>query len=148
MGLTAERVGQRFASRASRRRILPTQHRRRWRQSRLESSTKSCSRSGEFHHSETAPSPSGKKLFSKWTKAARRHIARAARAEAAFHAKGTVTAGNSSQMSTGAAASVVMSAERAKASASKPLARYVSFATAGYKPEEMGLGPVFAIPKL
>jgi acetyl-CoA acyltransferase len=65
----------------------------------------------------------------------------------AFHAKGTVTAGNSSQMSDGAAAAVVMSAERALALGIKPLARYVSFATAGYKPEEMGLGPVFAIPK-
>src|SRR5437773_6595320 len=64
-----------------------------------------------------------------------------------FHAKGTVTAGNSSQTSDGAAATVVMSAERAKALGIKPLARYVSFATAGYKPEEMGLGPVFAIPK-
>jgi acetyl-CoA acyltransferase len=65
----------------------------------------------------------------------------------AFHAKGTVTAGNSSQMSDGAAAAVVMSAERAQALGIKPLARYVSFATAGYKPEEMGLGPVYAIPK-
>src|SRR5437899_4614634 len=65
----------------------------------------------------------------------------------AFHAKGTVTAGNSSQMSDGAAAAIVMSAERAQALGIKPLARYVSFATAGYKPEEMGLGPVFAIPK-
>jgi acetyl-CoA acyltransferase len=65
----------------------------------------------------------------------------------AFHVRGTVTAGNSSQMSDGAAAAVVMSAERAKALGIKPLARYVSFATAGYKPEEMGLGPVLAIPK-
>ncbi len=65
----------------------------------------------------------------------------------AFHVKGTVTAGNASQMSDGAAAAVVMSAERAHALGIKPLARYVSFATAGYKPEEMGLGPVFAIPK-
>lgn len=65
----------------------------------------------------------------------------------AFHAKGMVTAGNSSQMSDGAAAAVVMSAERARALGIKPLARYVAFATAGYKPEEMGLGPVFAIPK-
>lgn len=65
----------------------------------------------------------------------------------AFHVKGIVTAGNSSQMSDGAAAAVVMSAERAKALGIKPLVRYVSFATAGYKPEEMGLGPVFAIPK-
>ena len=65
----------------------------------------------------------------------------------AFHAKGTVTAGNSSQMSDGAAMAVVMSAQRALALGIKPLARYVSFATAGYRPEEMGLGPVFAIPK-
>jgi acetyl-CoA acyltransferase len=65
----------------------------------------------------------------------------------AFHAKGTVTAGNSSQMSDGAAAAVVMSEEKAKVLGIKPLARFVAFATAGYKPEEMGLGPVFAIPK-
>ncbi|HEY1263306.1 MAG TPA: acetyl-CoA C-acyltransferase [Terriglobales bacterium] len=65
----------------------------------------------------------------------------------AFHAKGTVTAGNSSQMSDGAAAAVVMSGDRAKALGIKPLVRYVSFATAGYKPEEMGLGPVYAVPK-
>lgn len=65
----------------------------------------------------------------------------------AFHAKGTVTAGNSSQTSDGAAAAVVMSAEKAKQLGIKPLARFVAFATAGYKPEEMGLGPVFAIPK-
>src|SRR5690348_200476 len=65
----------------------------------------------------------------------------------AFHLKGMVTAGNSSQMSDGAAAAVVMSAERAKALGIQPMARYVSFATAGYKPEEMGLGPVYAMPK-
>jgi acetyl-CoA acyltransferase len=65
----------------------------------------------------------------------------------AFHVKGVTTAGNSSQMSDGAAAAVVMSAERAQTLGIKPLARYVAFATAGYKPEEMGLGPVFAIPK-
>src|SRR5215469_15611624 len=64
-----------------------------------------------------------------------------------FHAKGTVTAGNSSQTSDGAAAAVVMSAERAAQLGLKPLARFVSFAYAGYLPEEMGLGPVYAIPK-
>jgi len=67
--------------------------------------------------------------------------------KAAFHIKGVSTAGNSSQMSDGAAAAIVMSADRAQALGITPLARYVSFATAGYKPEEMGLGPVFAIPK-
>ena len=65
----------------------------------------------------------------------------------AFHAKGTVTAGNASQMSDGAAAAVVMSADRAKEIGAKPLARFVSFATAGCLPEEMGVGPVYAIPK-
>jgi acetyl-CoA acyltransferase len=65
----------------------------------------------------------------------------------AFHAKGTVTAGNSSQTSDGAAASVLMTSEKAKQLGLKPLARFVSFATAGYLPEEMGLGPVYAIPK-
>jgi acetyl-CoA acyltransferase len=65
----------------------------------------------------------------------------------AFHVKGTVTAGNSSQMSDGAAATIVMSAEKAQALGIKPLARFIAFATAGYKPEEMGIGPVYAIPK-
>src|SRR5438876_4120795 len=64
----------------------------------------------------------------------------------AFHVKGTVTAGNSSQMSDGAAAAVLMSADRAKQLGITPLVRYVSFATAGYKPEELGLGSVYAIP--
>lgn len=66
----------------------------------------------------------------------------------AFHTKGVVTAGNASQMSDGAAAAVVMSAERAKRSGIKPLARFVAFAIAGCSPEEMGIGPVFAIPKV
>jgi acetyl-CoA acyltransferase len=65
----------------------------------------------------------------------------------AFHANGSVTAGNSSQTSDGAAATVVMTAEKAKQLGIQPLVRVVSFATAGYLPEEMGLGPVYAIPK-
>jgi acetyl-CoA acyltransferase len=65
----------------------------------------------------------------------------------AFHARGVVTAGNSSQMSDGAAAAVVMSAERARELGLKPLARFVAYATAGAPPEEMGIGPVHAIPK-
>jgi acetyl-CoA acyltransferase len=70
-----------------------------------------------------------------------------AKLKAVFHAKGTVTAGNSSQMSDGAAAAVVMSDERAEALGLKPLARFVAFAYAGCDPEEMGIGPVYAIPK-
>jgi acetyl-CoA acyltransferase len=65
----------------------------------------------------------------------------------AFHAHGVVTAGNSSQMSDGAAAALLMSAERARALGLKPLARFLAFATAGCLPEEMGVGPVYAIPK-
>jgi acetyl-CoA acyltransferase len=64
-----------------------------------------------------------------------------------FHAKGVVTAGNSSQTSDGAAAAVVMSAERAAQLGIQPLARFVSFAYAGCDPEEMGIGPVYAVPK-
>ncbi|MEP6704951.1 MAG: acetyl-CoA C-acyltransferase, partial [Acidobacteriota bacterium] len=70
-----------------------------------------------------------------------------AKLRAVFHVNGTVTAGNSSQMSDGAAAAVVMSADKAKEIGLTPLARFVSFATAGCLPEEMGIGPVFAIPK-
>lgn len=66
----------------------------------------------------------------------------------AFHVKGTITAGNASQMSDGAAAAVVMSDERAKELGLKPMARFVAYATAGCPPEEMGIGPVFAIPKV
>ena len=64
-----------------------------------------------------------------------------------FHARGTVTAGNSSQTSDGAAAAVVMSADRARELGIKPIARFVSFATAGVSPDMMGIGPVAAVPK-
>jgi acetyl-CoA acyltransferase len=65
----------------------------------------------------------------------------------AFHAQGTVTAGNSSQTSDGAAAVIVMSAERARAKGLTPLARFVAYATAGVEPERFGIGPVPAIRK-
>ena len=65
----------------------------------------------------------------------------------AFHVKGTITAGNASQMSDGAAAAIVMSGSRARELGAKPLARFIAYATAGCPPEEMGIGPVFAIPK-
>jgi acetyl-CoA acyltransferase len=66
----------------------------------------------------------------------------------AFDPTGTVTAGNSSQMNDGAAAVVVMSAERAKALKLKPMAVYRHYQVAGVPPEIMGVGPAFAIPKL
>lgn len=65
----------------------------------------------------------------------------------AFKEGGVVTAGNSSQMSDGAAAVMVMSAEKANALGLKPLVRFVSFAVGGVPPELMGIGPIVAIPK-
>jgi len=64
-----------------------------------------------------------------------------------FHAQGTVTAGNSSQTSDGAAAALLMSDTKARELGLKPKARFVSFAVAGVPPEIMGIGPVVAIPK-
>jgi acetyl-CoA acyltransferase len=150
MGLTAERVGQRFGI-----------TRQMADEFSLQSHQKALAaiRAGKFED-ETVPvpvsftTPNGSKpkkqeIAFKIDEGPRSDTSLEAllSLKPAFHAKGTVTAGNSSQMSDGAAAAVVMSAEKAKALGIKPLVRYVSFATAGYKPEEMGLGPVFAIPK-
>jgi acetyl-CoA acyltransferase len=71
-----------------------------------------------------------------------------ARLRPAFHARGTVTAGNSSQTSDGASAVVVTSAERARERGLAPLARFVAYTTAGVEPERFGLGPVPAIRKV
>jgi len=70
-----------------------------------------------------------------------------AKLKPAFRANGTVTAGNSSQTSDGAAAALVMSAAKARELGLKPKARFVSFAVGGVPPEIMGIGPVVAIPK-
>ena len=70
-----------------------------------------------------------------------------AKLKPAFHATGTITAGNSSQMSDGAAVAVVTSKENARQRGWKPMGKFVSFATAGVRPEEMGIGPAAAIPK-
>jgi len=66
----------------------------------------------------------------------------------AFKLGGTVTAGNSSQMSDGAAGVIIMSREKAESLGLKPLARFVSFAAGGVAPEVMGLGPISAVPKV
>jgi acetyl-CoA acyltransferase len=66
----------------------------------------------------------------------------------AFHASGTVTAGNSSQTSDGASAVIVTSGERARESGISPLGRFVAFATAGVEPERFGIGPVPAMRKV
>ncbi len=65
----------------------------------------------------------------------------------AFHATGTVTPGNSSPLNDGAAAVLLMSGDRAKALGLEPIARFVTFATAGVAPEIMGIGPVEAVPR-
>ncbi len=75
-------------------------------------------------------------------------LAALAKLKPAFHAAGSVTAGNSSQTSDGAAAVVLMSAQRAEELGVTPLARFVAYATVGCLPEEMGAGPIFAIPKV
>src|SRR6202000_2683498 len=61
---------------------------------------------------------------------------------------GTVTAGNASQLSDGASACVVMEARAAEKRGLQPLGRYIGMAVAGTKPDEMGIGPVFAVPRL
>ncbi len=71
-----------------------------------------------------------------------------AKLKPAFHAQGTVTAGNSSQTSDGAAAAVLMEAGRARELGIRPLARLVAYAVTGCLPEEMGMGPVTAVPKV
>jgi acetyl-CoA acyltransferase len=71
-----------------------------------------------------------------------------ARLKSPFKQGGSVTAGNSSQMTDGAAFTLLMSEEKAKSSGLKPLAKLTHFAVAGCKPEEMGIGPAFAIPKV
>jgi acetyl-CoA acyltransferase len=71
-----------------------------------------------------------------------------AKLKPAFHAKGTVTAGNSSQTSDGAATVVVMSGERMRELGLAPLGRFVAFATAGVEPERFGIGPVPAVRKV
>ena len=74
-------------------------------------------------------------------------IAALAKLKPAFAMNGTVTAGNSSQTSDGAAALLIMSEEKAKSLGLKPLARFVSFAVGGVPPEVMGIGPIAAVPK-
>ena len=70
-----------------------------------------------------------------------------AKLKPAFHAQGTVTAGNSSQISDGAAAAVLMAANHALDLGLRPLGRLVAYAVTGCLPEEMGIGPITAIPK-
>ena len=69
-----------------------------------------------------------------------------ARLKPAFHAQGTVTAGNASQTSDGAAALVLMDLDRARALGLRPMGRLLAYTVAGCLPEEMGMGPLYAVP--
>jgi acetyl-CoA acyltransferase len=152
MGLTAERVAQRFGitreqadefSLSSHRKALVAIQSRRFVDeivpvtvtniSPTAKATKPATKETVFHTDEGPRADTS--------------IEALAKLKPAFHAKGVVTAGNSSQTSDGAAAAVVMSSERANQLGIKPLARFVAFATSGCLPEEMGVGPVYAIPK-
>jgi acetyl-CoA acyltransferase len=106
-------------------------------------------REGFWGNAKTPPPPPVENLTFAVDEGPRRDTSAEALAKLrpAFHAKGTVTAGNSSQTSDGAAAVIVTSAERAKAAGLTPMARFVTFATAGVEPERFGVGPVPAIQK-
>jgi acetyl-CoA acyltransferase len=99
---------------------------------------------------DAAPIPARRSLMFDTDEGPRRDTSAEALAKLtpAFHARGTVTAGNSSQTSDGAAAVIVMSAERARERELEPLGRFVAFATAGVEPERFGIGPVPAIQKV
>jgi acetyl-CoA acyltransferase len=152
MGLTAERVGERFhVSREDADNFALASH-----QKALKAIAE-----GRFadeivavEWTERTPKPGSAKATEKKRSfqidegpRADTSAAALAKLKPAFHAKGTVTAGNSSQTSDGAAATILTSAERAAALGMKPIARFVAFATAGCAPEIMGIGPVHAIPK-
>jgi acetyl-CoA acyltransferase len=102
----------------------------------------------ETHFNENGP-PQAKTSVFDLDEGARRDtsILALAKLKPVFRTDGTVTAGNSSQMSDGAAAVVLMSAEKAMELDCEPMARFVGFATGGVPPEIMGIGPVAAIPK-
>ena len=146
MGLTAERVQQKFAvsredqdqfALASHQKALAAQAAGRFDAElvpvQIETTTQSGSTSTVFQKDEGPRADTSLEALQKL--------------KPAFHANGTVTAGNSSQMSDGAAMALVMSEERARALGLKPKARFVSFAVGGVAPEIMGIGPVVAIPK-
>jgi acetyl-CoA acyltransferase len=156
MGLTAERVAQRYGisreaqdafALASHRKALAAQAEGRFAEELVPVTVTTAVPAWK------AGKKAGKPVVSEWVFAADEGPRADTTAEAlaalkpAFAAKGTVTAGNSSQTSDGAAAVVLMNADRARERGIKPIARLVAYAATGCLPEEMGLGPVTAIPK-
>ena len=151
MGLTAENLARKYTSRASSRMSLRCAAiSGRWRRLQKANSKRRSFRSRWWRSAcNGKDKPQTRKIRFDTDEGPRADTSldALAKLKPAFHAHGTVTAGNASQTSDGAAAAVVMSAEKAQALGLKPLARFVSFATAGCLPEEMGVGPVYAIPK-
>ncbi|MFD2629028.1 acetyl-CoA C-acetyltransferase [Oceanobacillus kapialis] len=151
MGHTAEEVANRFhISREEQDAFAVRSHER----------AANAIQNGKFFE-EIVPVEIAKRVFNKQNKVEeRKHIFEMdegvrpgtttevlAKLRPAFHVKGSVTAGNSSQMSDGAASVLVMDREKAQAEGLSPLVKFRSFAVAGVEPEIMGVGPVEAIPK-
>jgi acetyl-CoA acyltransferase len=150
MGLTAERVAEKFNVTREDQDVFACESQRRALAAIENGTFKDEIMPVEIKH--RLPGPDGK-IIEKSTIAAVDEGARAttmeslAKLKPVFKKNGTVTAGNSSQTSDGAGAAVVMSAEKASKLGLQPMARFVSFAAAGCDPGLMGIGPVFAIPK-
>ncbi|HSC87872.1 MAG TPA: acetyl-CoA C-acyltransferase [Polyangiaceae bacterium] len=139
MGLTAENVARRFeVSRADQDAFALESHRR----------ALAAQAAGRFD-AEIVPVTTHEGIEFRVDEGPRADTAIEALAKlpAVFAAQGSVTAGNSSQTSDGAAFTVLMSEEKARELGLRPIARYVSFAVAGVAPEIMGIGPIEAIPK-
>lgn len=140
MGLTAENVAQKYrVSRADQDAFSLESHRR----------AVAAQKAGKFE-AEILPitTAEGEHFANDEGPRADTSLEALAKLPPAFHAAGSVTAGNSSQTSDGAAFAVLMSEEKAKELGLTPLARYVGYQVAGVAPELMGIGPVLAIPKL
>ena len=149
MGLTAERLQKKYGiSREDQTRSRCAAIRMRCvpRRGPLRRRDRAC---GGRNASLNGPSRRSRKQSSRRMKGRARDtsLEALAKLKPVFHAKGTVTAGNSSQTSDGAAAALVMSEKKARELGLKPMARFVSFAAGGVPPEIMGIGPVVAIPK-
>jgi acetyl-CoA acyltransferase len=152
MGLTAERVARRFEiSRAdqdafgleSHRKAIAAQAAGRFDEEIIPvtvTTTRPGKKAGKTETSEN-------KMTSDEGPRADTSLEALAKLKPAFHAQGTVTAGTSSQTSDGAAATILMDAARAAELGLQPLARLVTYATVGCLPEEMGIGPIYSIPK-
>jgi acetyl-CoA acyltransferase len=140
MGLTAENVARKFeVSRADQDAFALASHER----------AIAAQKAGKFD-AEIVPvtTAEGRKFAIDEGPRADTSLAALAALKPAFHAKGTVTPGNSSPINDGAAACVLMSEAKASELGLRPRARFVGFATAGVAPEIMGIGPVAAVPKL